>query len=143
MSDKIKFSTAQITTENLADYLSRAMSEADGDFDCVEKVEAYLDNTIDLIGRDDFYLNVLEYNRGKNFEQQLGYDVFDTEEEIIKEAKKYDLHLLNRGYEDYLGVDDIANEENSCEMAFSTYQEKNNEDTIDTAYSNNNRRRKP
>lgn len=71
MSDKIRCCAVQITTKNIADYLSKAMSEADGDFDCIERVEAYLDNTIDLVGRDDFYLNVLRSNRGLNFEQQL------------------------------------------------------------------------
>lgn len=121
MSDKIRFCAVQITTKNIADYLSKAMSEADGDFDCIERVEAYLDNTIDLVGRDDFYLNVLRSNRGLNFEQQLVFDDFDTEKEVFKENKKYGRHLINTGYTYYLGIDDVANEDNACEMAFSAY----------------------
>ncbi|EOW9998955.1 hypothetical protein ACO2E8_003127 [Yersinia enterocolitica] len=127
MSDKIRFCAVQITTRNIADYLSKAISEADGDFDCIERVEAYLDNTIDLVGRDDFYLNVLRSNRGLNFEQQLAFDDFDTEKEVVEENKKYDLHLINRGYTYYLGIDDVANEENACEMAFAAYMEGKSE----------------
>lgn len=127
MSDKIRFCAVQITTENIADYLSKAMSEADGGFDCIERVEAYLDNTIDLVGRDDFYLNVLRCCRGLNFEQQLAFDDFDTEKKVFEENKKYGLHLINRGYTYYLGIDDVANENNACEMAFAAYIEDNNE----------------
>lgn len=127
MSDKIRFCAVQITTENIADYLSKAMSEADGGFDCIERVEAYLDNTIDLVGRGDFYLNVLRSNRGLNFEQQLAFDDFDTEMEVFEENKKYGLHLINRGYTYYLGIDDVANEDNACEMAFAAYVESQRE----------------
>ncbi|HCA3657759.1 hypothetical protein ACYBWJ_00850 [Klebsiella pneumoniae] len=127
MNGKIKFFIVQITTENIADYLSKALYEADGCFDCIDKVEAYLDNTIDLVGRDDFYLSVLRSNRGLNFEQQLGLDEFDTEEEVFEENQKYGLHLINRGYTYYLGIDDVANEENACEMAFSAYMESQSE----------------
>ncbi|HFZ1006286.1 TPA: hypothetical protein ACIJRN_004941 [Klebsiella aerogenes] len=127
MNGKIKFCIVQITTENIADYLSKALYEADGCFDCIDKVEAYLDNTIDLVGRDDFYLSVLRSNRGLNFEQQLGLDEFDTEEEVFEENQKYGLHLINRGYTYYLGIDDVANEENACEMAFSAYMESQSE----------------
>lgn len=127
MNGKIKFCIEQITTKNIADYLSKALYEADGCFDCIDKVEAYLDNTIDLVGRDDFYLSVLRSNRGLNFEQQLAFDDFDTEKEVFEENKKYDLHLINRGYTYYLGIDDVANEENACEMAFAAYMEGKSE----------------
>ncbi|HEJ8005552.1 TPA: hypothetical protein SMI33_000166 [Serratia marcescens] len=72
-------------------------------------------------------MSVLRSNRGLNFEQQLGLDEFDTEEEVFEENQKYGLHLINRGYTYYLGIDDVANEENACEMAFSAYMESQSE----------------
>lgn len=127
MDDKIKFCPVQITTENVASYLSNTMLKMDDDFDSIEAVMAYLDNTIELDGRDDFYLNVLQSNRGINLERQLVFDVFDTEEDVFENIKKYDLHLINRGYEYYLGIDNVADEEDACKLVFSYYLENKGE----------------
>ncbi|EJK1647596.1 hypothetical protein NK181_004753, partial [Salmonella enterica] len=54
---------ANITTDVLADYLYKAISDLDSEdlvkFDNADHIKDYLDNTIDLLGTDNFYTNVL------------------------------------------------------------------------------------
>ncbi|CAH5759198.1 hypothetical protein J9A90_25000 [Klebsiella pneumoniae] len=105
---------ANITTDVLADYLYKAISDLDSEdlvkFDNADYIKDYLDNTIDLLGTDSFYTNVLNSFYGMNHD--YGHDYFDTEEELKEYVLKANLYLIN----DSLAVDDVSDEYDACKQ---------------------------
>ncbi|ECM3707917.1 hypothetical protein QD96_22735 [Salmonella enterica subsp. enterica serovar Agona] len=104
---------ANITTDVLADYLYKAISELDNSelakFDNVEYIKDYLDNTIDLLGTDSFYTNVLNACYGMNHD--FGTDFFETKEKLRKYVCEANLYLIN----DSLAVNDTSNDYTACD----------------------------
>ncbi|EGL1721902.1 hypothetical protein IP321_005354 [Salmonella enterica] len=103
---------ATITTNVLAHYVYQAISELDKEYlikyDSVDYIKDYLDNTIDSLGTDTFYNNVLTSFYGMNHD--YGHDYFDTEEELKEYVLKANLYLIN----DSLAVDDVSDEYDAC-----------------------------
>ncbi|HDE1501182.1 TPA: hypothetical protein PCC37_005138 [Klebsiella quasipneumoniae] len=116
---------ANITTDVLADYLYKAISDLDSEdlvkFDNADYIKDYLDNTIDLLGTDNFYTNVLNSYYGMNHD--YGHDYFDTEEELKEYVLKANLYLIN----DSLAVDDVADEYDACEQVLEMLQADRND----------------
>ncbi|ENQ3036373.1 hypothetical protein ACEOV3_004447 [Salmonella enterica subsp. enterica serovar Newport] len=99
---------ANITTDVLADYLYKAISELDNSelvkFDNVEYIKNYLDNTIDLLGTDSFYTNVINAYYGMN--HNFGTDFFETPEKLRKYVCDANLYLID----DSLAINDTSND---------------------------------
>ncbi|WP_108993218.1 hypothetical protein, partial [Klebsiella pneumoniae] len=116
---------ANITTDVLADYLYKAISDLDSEdlvkFDNADYIKDYLDNTIDLLGTDNFYTNVLNSYYGMNHD--YGHDYFDTEEELKEYVLKANLYLIN----DSLAVDDVADEYDACEQVLEMLEADRND----------------
>ena len=116
---------ANITTDVLADYLYKAISDLDSEdlvkFDNADYIKDYLDNTIDLLGTDNFYTNVLNSYYGMNHD--YGHDYFDTEEELKEYVLKAYLYLIN----DSLAVDDVADEYDACEQVLEMLEADRND----------------
>lgn len=116
---------ANITTDVLADYLYKAISDLDSEdfvkFDNADYIKDYLDNTIDLLGTDSFYTNVLNSFYGMNHD--YGHDYFDTEEELKEYVLKANLYLIN----DSLAVDDVADEYDACEQVLEMLEADRND----------------
>ncbi|MGN4133448.1 hypothetical protein ACNTMK_27260 [Klebsiella pneumoniae] len=116
---------ANITTDVLADYLYKAISDLDSEdlvkFDNADYINDYLDNTIDLLGTDNFYTNVLNSYYGMNHD--YGHDYFDTEEELKEYVLKANLYLIN----DSLAVDDVADEYDACEQVLEMLEADRND----------------
>lgn len=116
---------ANITTDVLADYLYKAISDLDSEdlvkFDNADYIKDYLDNTIDLLGTDNFYTNVLNSYYGMNHD--YGHDYFDTEEELKEYVLKANLYLIN----DSLAVDDVADEYDACEQVLEMLKADRND----------------
>ncbi|EFP1659823.1 hypothetical protein HP197_003687 [Salmonella enterica subsp. enterica serovar Schwarzengrund] len=116
---------ANITTDVLADYLYKAISDLDSEdlvkFDNADYIKDYLDNTIDLLGTDNFYTNVLNSFYGMNHD--YGHDYFDTEEELKEYVLKANLYLIN----DSLAVDDVADEYDACEQVLEMLEADRND----------------
>lgn len=116
---------ANITTDVLADYLYKAISDLDSEdlvkFDNADYIKDYLDNTIDLLGTDNFYTNVLNSYYGMNHD--YGHDYFDTEEELKEYVLKANLYLIN----DSLAVDDVADEYDACEQVLDMLEADRND----------------
>lgn len=116
---------ANITTDVLADYLYKAISDLDSEdlvkFDNADYIKDYLDNTIDLLGTDNFYTNVLNSFYGMNHD--YGHDYFDTEEELKEYVLKANLYLIN----DSLAVDDVADEYDACEQVLEMLKADRND----------------
>lgn len=119
-TNQVKAIVVSITTNMVAEYLYKAIYEASNEynFEDVSDVENYLENTIDCMGRDDFYHAVID-NTYYNLSSQVGYDYFDDEDAIDEYVAKHDLHMIS--YD--LLVDDLAREEWACEKAFDLLQE--------------------
>ncbi|EJO1873263.1 hypothetical protein NRC09_003259 [Salmonella enterica] len=104
---------ANITTDVLADYLYKAICELDNSelakFDNVEYIKDYLDNTIDLLGTDSFYTNVLNAYYGMNHD--FGTDFFETKEKLRRYVCEANLYLIN----DSLAVNDTSNDYVACD----------------------------
>lgn len=103
---------ATITTNVLAHYIYQAISELDKEYlikyDNVDYIKDYLDSSIDSLGTDTFYNNVLTSFYGMNHD--YGHDYFDTEEELKEFVLKANLYLIN----DSLAVDDVSDEYDAC-----------------------------
>lgn len=103
---------ATITTNVLAHYVYQAISELDKEYlikyDNVDYIKEYLDSSIDSLGTDTFYNNVLTSFYGMNHD--YGHDYFDTEEELKEYVLKANLYLIN----DSLAVDDVSDEYDAC-----------------------------
>ncbi|WP_188208473.1 hypothetical protein [Klebsiella pneumoniae] len=116
---------ANITTDVLADYLYKAISDLDREdlvkFDNADYIKDYLDNTIDLLGTDRFYSSVLNSFYGMNHD--YGHDYFDTEEELKEYVLKANLYLIN----DSLAVDDVADEYDACEQVLEMLEADRND----------------
>lgn len=116
---------ANITTDVLADYLYKAISDLDSEdlvkFDNADYIKDYLDNTIDLLGTDGFYSSVLNSFYGMNHD--YGHDYFDTEEELKEYVLKANLYLIN----DSLAVDDVADEYDACEQVLEMLEADRND----------------
>ncbi|HII3422602.1 TPA: hypothetical protein ACY3LS_005804 [Klebsiella pneumoniae] len=116
---------ANITTDVLADYLYKAISDLDSEdlvkFDNADYIKDYLDNTIDLLGTDRFYSSVLNSFYGMNHD--YGHDYFDTEEELKEYVLKANLYLIN----DSLAVDDVADEYDACEQVLEMLEADRND----------------
>ncbi|ECN4930299.1 hypothetical protein LT04_21340 [Salmonella enterica subsp. enterica serovar Senftenberg] len=116
---------ANITTDVLADYLYKAISDLDSEdlvkFDNADYIKDYLDNTIDLLGTDNFYTNVLNSYYGMNHD--YGHDYFDTEEELKEYVLKANLYLIN----DSLAVDDVSDEYDACEQVLEMLEADRND----------------
>ena len=116
---------ANITTDVLSDYLYKAISDLDSEdlvkFDNADYIKDYLDNTIDLLGTDNFYTNVLNSYYGMNHD--YGHDYFDTEEELKEYVLKANLYLIN----DSLAVDDVADEYDACEQVLEMLEADRND----------------
>lgn len=122
-ANKTKAVIATISTTVLADYLYKAISELSCsglgfNFEEVEDVENYLEQTIDILGRDRFYNSVVD-NFYSNYATQIGYDYFENEKEMLKYIGENNLYLVS--YD--LIINDIANEEYACIEAFERLQE--------------------
>lgn len=106
--------TATITTNMMAQYIYEAISELETveiyKFVNAENVKGYLENTIDLLGADDFYMCVLQSYYGLN--HRFGHDYYETEDELKDYVLTANLHLIN----DSLAVDDISNDYEACEQ---------------------------
>lgn len=116
---------ANITTDVLADYLYKAISDLDSEdlvkFDNADYIKDYLDNTIDLLGTDNFYTNVLNSYYGMNHD--YGHDYFDTEEELKEYVLKANLYLIN----DSLAVDDVSDEYDACKQVLEMLEADRND----------------
>lgn len=103
---------ATITTNVLAHYVYQAISDLDKEYlikyDNVDYIKDYLDSSIDSLGTDTFYNNVLTSFYGMNHD--YGHDYFDTEEELKEYVLKANLYLIN----DSLAVDDVSDEYDAC-----------------------------
>lgn len=114
--------TAAITTNMVAHYIYKAISELEAaevkKFVNAEYVKGYLENTIDLLGTDDFYMCVLNSFYGIN--HQFGHDYYETEEELKDYVLTANLHLIN----DSLAVDDISNDFEACEKVIELLEEE-------------------
>lgn len=103
---------ATITTNVLAHYVYQAISDLDKEYlikyDNVDYIKDYLDSSIDSLGTDTFYNNVLISFYGMNHD--YGHDYFDTEEELKEYVLKANLYLIN----DSLAVDDVSDEYDAC-----------------------------
>ena len=125
MKYKNPIEIANITTDVLADYLYKAISDLDSEdlvkFDNADYIKDYLDNTIDLLGTDNFYTNVLNSYYGMNHD--YGHDYFDTEEELKEYVLKANLYLIN----DSLAVDDVADEYDACEQVLEMLEADRND----------------
>ncbi|HGK3748796.1 TPA: hypothetical protein ACJ12I_004705 [Klebsiella pneumoniae] len=103
---------ATITTNVLAHYVYQAISDLDTEYlikyDNVDYIKDYLDSSIDSLGTDTFYNNVLTSFYGMNHD--YGHDYFDTEEELKEYVLKANLYLIN----DSLAVDDVSDEYDAC-----------------------------
>lgn len=105
--------TASITTDMVAHYIYKAISELEASevkkFVNAEDVKGYLEYTIDFLGTDDFYMCVL--NSCYEINHQFGHDYYETEEELKDYVLTANLHLIN----DSLAVDDISDDLEACE----------------------------
>lgn len=86
----------------------------------------HIDASLPIV-RDQCWRNVISRKWSGIRRSYLAFDDFDTKKEVFEENEKYGLHLINRGYTYYLGIDDVANEDNACEMAFAAYVESQSE----------------
>lgn len=116
---------ATITTNVLAHYVYQAISELDKEYlikyDNVDYIKEYLDSSIDSLGTDTFYNNVLTSFYGMNHD--YGHDYFDTEEELKEYVLKANLYLIN----DSLAVDDVSDEYDACEQVLEMLEADRND----------------
>ncbi|HAW9171553.1 TPA: hypothetical protein JY269_004436 [Salmonella enterica subsp. enterica serovar Infantis] len=116
---------ATITTNILANYVYQAISDLDKEYlikyDNVDYIKDYLDSSIDSLGTDRFYSSVLNSFYGMNHD--YGHDYFDTEEELKEYVLKANLYLIN----DYLAVDDVADEYDACEQVLEMLEADRND----------------
>lgn len=116
---------ANITTDVLADYLYKAISELDNSelvkFDNTEYIKNYLDNTIDLLGTDSFYTNVLNAYYGIN--HNFGTDFFETQEKLRKYVCDANLYIID----DSLAVNDTSNDYVACDYVLEMLEADRND----------------
>ncbi len=116
---------ATITTNVLANYVYQAISDLDKEYlikyDNVDYIKDYLDSSIDSLGTDTFYNNVLTSFYGMNHD--YGHDYFDTEEELKEYVLKANLYLIN----DSLAVDDVSDDYEACELVLEMLETDRND----------------
>ncbi|CER34501.1 MULTISPECIES: hypothetical protein [Enterobacterales] len=116
---------ANITTDVLADYLYKAISDLDSEdlvkFDNADYIKDYLDNTIDLLGTDNFYTNVLNSYYGRN--HSFGTDFFETQQQLKKYVCDANLYLIN----DSLAVNDTSNDYVACDYVLEMLEADRND----------------
>ncbi|EHW7011938.1 hypothetical protein K2U42_004482 [Salmonella enterica] len=116
---------ATITTNVLAHYVYQAISDLDKEYlikyDNVDYIKDYLDSSIDSLGTDTFYNNVLTSFYGMNHD--YGHDYFDTEEELKEYVLKANLYLIN----DSLAVDDVSDEYDACKQVLEMLEADRND----------------
>ncbi|HBI5438010.1 TPA: hypothetical protein K7751_004542, partial [Salmonella enterica] len=107
------------------DYLYKAISELDNSelvkFDNVEYIKDYLDNTIDLLGTDSFYTNVLNAYYGMN--HNFGTEFFETPEKLRKYVCDANLYLID----DSLAVNDTSNDYVACDYVLEMLEADRND----------------
>ncbi|EIS4461229.1 hypothetical protein LZV21_004506 [Salmonella enterica] len=121
---------AHITTDVLADYLYKVITDLDSEdlveFDNVDYIKDYLDSSIDLLGTDSFYTNVLNSYYGIN--HSFGTDFFETQKQLRKYVCDANLYLIN----DSLAVNDTSNDYVACDYVLEMLEaDRNDNDEYD------------
>ena len=105
---------ATITSEIFANYIYDCILELGNseieNFTDVDLIDSYIDNTIDLCGTDDFYINILHSHYGLN--HNYGKDYFDSAEDLKDYVIEANLFLVN----DSFAVDDVSNNNHVCQL---------------------------
>lgn len=128
MKNTIKFYSTSINSNDVANYLIRAIQEKNyfnyidmQDIKTEEDVLNFWKGLIDEIGSDDFYLGVVA-DTVISYEN-LPCDDYESLEDFLEEHNNHDLQLIYVDYDSRISIDNLEREERVVEQVLEYINE--------------------
>lgn len=128
MKNTIKFYSTSINSNDIANYLIKAIQEKNyfnyidiQDIKTEEDVIKFWENLVDEISSDEFYLGVIA-DTVIHYEN-LPVESFETLEDFMEEKNQFDLDLIYVDYETRIAIDYLARENAVAERVLEYIEE--------------------